>query len=268
MIRLNERLSEFSYGYGVVEEARLLLQSVGWNAVPFLPSLVHEQEVGFDVAFQKPGAVLMLQFKLGEQLRRFRRSLPGQPIPDLARPFWRFPVDTGGHQFLRLWSSEVVGAEVYYVAPRFADWNAYEGLFRDRQVLENSLLITPAEIRIAAPGPAAEHRIVYDRVRRYICSDPVETPDIRASDLVQRIAARRAKDDEPLAYTIERLTHERHEVAKSPRSLSARQRNQLRERARTPIEGDAAVIALEAWLQGAETIFVGSAPEVNAAASA
>jgi hypothetical protein len=121
VIKLHERLSEFSYGYGVTNETRELLTTVGWHAVPFLPSLIHEKEVGFDVAFSKPGAVLTLQFKLGDQLGRFRRQYPAQPIPALERPFWRFPVHTGEQQFLRLWSFEVMGAEVYYVAPRFSD---------------------------------------------------------------------------------------------------------------------------------------------------
>ena len=256
MISISERLSEFTYGYGVVEETRRLLETVGWNAVPFLPSLVHEQEVGFDVAFSQPGAVLMLQFKLGHQLSRFRRSHPAQAIPVLARPFWRFQIDTGEHQFLRLWSSEVLGAEVYYVAPRFADWAGYELLFRSGQVLQHSLLITPSEIRNATPGPAAEHRIVYDRSRRYACSDPVETADVRIDELMQRIAARGAQKDEPLASTVKRLANEQTE-GRAARRLSPRQREELRDRARTPAEGDAAVLALEAWLQGAQTIFVG-----------
>lgn len=46
-------------------------------------------------------------------------------------------------------------------------------------------------------------------------------------------------------------------VLPDARRLSLGQRNQLREPARTPVEGDAAVFAMEAWLQGAQTIFVG-----------
>lgn len=253
MIRISERLSEFSYGYGVVEETRRLLETVGWNAVPFLPSLVHEQEVGFDVAFSKPGAVLMLQFKLGEELSRFRRSHRAQSIPALAKPFWRFAIDTGEHQFLRLWSSEILGAEVYYVAPRFANWARYETLFRTGRVMQNSLLITPSEIKNATPGPTAEHRIVYDRARRYICSDPVETPDLSTDDLVGRIAAR---SDQPLANIIKRLANEQS-AGQSGKRFSPLHRTKLLERARTPVEGEAAVFALENWLQGAQTIFVG-----------
>ncbi len=87
MIDLRERLSEFSYGYGITREVEVLLANVGLATTPFLPSLLHEASLGFDVAFSKPGAVMLLQFKLGKELRRFHRHLPTQPIPPLERPF-------------------------------------------------------------------------------------------------------------------------------------------------------------------------------------
>ena len=60
MVDLHERLSEFSYGYGVTREVENLLASVGLNAVPFLPSLLQEATFGFDVGFKK-GAPLLIQ---------------------------------------------------------------------------------------------------------------------------------------------------------------------------------------------------------------
>ena len=201
----------------------------------------------------------MLQFKLGEELRRFHRAAPSDTIPDLDRPFWRFRVDTGEHQFNRLWSFEVMGADVYYVAPRFSDWASYEDLFQAGKVLESCLLISPKEIRNSISGPAGDHRIVYDQTRRYICSEPTQTPDISARQLVERISSR-VQTLEPLANTIKRLAQGETAGAAVER-LPERQREQLRERARTPVEGDAAVVAMEAWLQGAQTIFVGAAAE-------
>ncbi|MDO8409387.1 MAG: hypothetical protein Q7S93_04940 [Phenylobacterium sp.] len=44
-VELHERLSEFSYGYGVTREAEEALASVGLRAVPFLPNLLHEAEL-------------------------------------------------------------------------------------------------------------------------------------------------------------------------------------------------------------------------------
>jgi hypothetical protein len=58
MIDLPERLSEFSYGYGVTREVESLLASVSMRTAPFMPSLLHEAKLGFDVAFKNPGSVL------------------------------------------------------------------------------------------------------------------------------------------------------------------------------------------------------------------
>lgn len=69
-VELHERLSEFSYGYGVTRETEKYLRSVELRTTPFLPNLIHEASIGCDVAFQKPGAPLFLQFKLGQQLAR------------------------------------------------------------------------------------------------------------------------------------------------------------------------------------------------------
>jgi len=102
MINLHERLSEFSYGFGVTREVQTLLEGIGLQPTPFMPNLLHEEELGFDVGFQDRGRVVVLQFKLGDELRRFHRAKPSQSIPALEHPFWRFAIDTSGHQFQRL----------------------------------------------------------------------------------------------------------------------------------------------------------------------
>lgn len=176
MFALNERLSEYAYGFGATTEALALLRSVGVHAVPFLPNLIHEAEVGFDVSFSAPGTLLMLQFKLGHQLDRFVRKPANQTSPDVVRPFWRFEVNVDHHQFIRLRSWETLGADVYYVAPRFADWQAYERHFLRGAILEHSLLMTPADIHTGAGGAPGKHRIVYDRTSRFVCSERRRTP--------------------------------------------------------------------------------------------
>jgi hypothetical protein len=89
-IDLHERLSEFSYGYGITREVERELQSQGFSATPFLPSLLQEAKLGFDAGFKRVGAPLLLQFKLGQAMRRF---VPA-PRPKLSRPFWRYTIDT------------------------------------------------------------------------------------------------------------------------------------------------------------------------------
>ncbi len=210
MIELHERLSEFSYGYGVTRETELRLAREGIRAVPFLPSLVHEKQVGFDVAFGQAGAVLMLQFKLGQSLERFHRGAFTGAIPKLARPFCRFSVDTAepDGQFETLLKAEQDGAEVYYVAPRFTDWPQYEAFFEQRRVLDNSLLVRPSWVRSALDSqgaPDGPHRIVYDRRNVHVCSEPARIPEMSGDEAVARIAAIVRQKRESAGTTLTRL---------------------------------------------------------------
>lgn len=254
MINLHERLSEFSYGYGVTREVDRLLAGRNLRATPFLPSLLHEAELGFDVAFAGPGQVVMLQFKLGQELSRFRRLDSADPIPALAKPFWRYQIDMAGHQFLRLAEYEAEGAEVFYVAPRFSSWSAYDLAFHSNQVLQRSLLLRPSEIASGAGGTSGQHRIVYDQVRSYVCSKPRAVGEVRPEELVDRIDAQARSPQRSLTAQLERLaTGER--ARETPQLSRPRQRD-IRARARTPVDGLAAIIGTEAWLQGAQVLFV------------
>jgi hypothetical protein len=200
VIELHERLSEFSYGYGITREVERLLSGLGIRTVPFQPSLLQEKQVGFDTAFDKAGVPLLLQFKLGQSLSRFVRTDTSQPAPYLARPFFRFTVDTKepDGQFETLLKAETDGAEVYYVAPRFADWPHYLQFYEDEGVLDNSVLVTPQEIRAALDAKGAidgRHRVVYDRSRVHVCSKPVRIDEVQPDLLAERVASRaRAKE--------------------------------------------------------------------------
>ena len=254
MINLHERLSEFFYGYGVTREMERRLAAAGVKATPFLPSLLHEASLGFDVAFSGPGQVVMLQFKLGQQLSRFRRLTPAESIPMLQKPFWRYYVDVDEHQFLRLEEFERSGADVFYVAPRFSSWSAYERAFHASEILQRSLLLWPSQIRLGASGAPGEHRIVYDKVSRYVCSEPQVIDEVRAQDAVEKVAARARESELPLAVQLERLVT-RERARNVPRLSRPRQRD-LRSRARTLVDAMAAEIGFEAWLQGAQVLFV------------
>lgn len=259
MINLHERLSEFSYGYGVTREVQDLLATVGLRTTPFLPSLLHEAELGFDVAFSGPGRVVVLQFKLGEELRRFHRSSPGDAIPLLDHPFWRFSIDPAAHQFQRLTEFENEDAEVYYVAPRFSDWSAYEKAFQDGEVLERSLLLKPSEISrgIQAQGGTAAgiHRIVYDYSRRYVCSRPVALHEETSGAIANQIRERVRRSHESVERQIVRL-FERSRPETGPGGLSETRRERLFARSRRRLDAMAAIIGLEAWSLGAQMLFV------------
>lgn len=210
MIELHERLSEFSYGYGVTREVERLLLGVGVRAVPFMPSLVQEKGVGFDVGFKGGGTLLLLQFKLGQSLTRFVRSDANQPAPALVRPFFRFSLNTAetDGQYETLLKAQTDGAEVYYVAPRFADWPHYVRLFEEEAVLENSVMVMPGEIRdalVAKGEPDGHHRIVYDRTAVHVCSKPAYIRDVRPGTLAENVVMRVRGKSETLGGVLRRV---------------------------------------------------------------
>jgi len=220
--------------------------------------LIHEATLGFDVSFQAPGRLIALQFKLGQELRRFHRSPPTQTVPALARPFWRFNIDLSGDQFLRLKELEDNGAEVYYLAPRFSNWMSFQMAFQKEKVLEQSLRLTPNEILIGASvqggAGAGVHRIVYDHHPRYIFSEPVALKELSVAEIVAGIEGRLTKD-RTLDDAV-RAIFNRADVLAGPGRLTGRALQNLLARARSPIEGMAAAVGMEAWSMGARPRFL------------
>lgn len=297
MIDLHERLSEFSYGYGVTREVEKLLEGVGIRAVPFLPSLLQEADVGFDVGFKKPGAVLLIQFKLGQSLRRFVRENTDEPAPTLARPFWRFSVNTAEleGQYETLLKAEQDGAETYYAAPRFVDWSEYIRMFEAGTILENSLLIEPSKIRDALVLQAADdgwHRVIYDRHRVHICSSPTQIAEIGVNELARKIRNRLVERPQQLATIVHQVfsgLQNRHLIRRErkpspeeterlsgaaqlpveymPRRDTRAERNHrlanLRERARSEDDALALALAIEAWSLGIQLLLAESAKEAS-----
>ena len=104
----------------MIEDGLLLDEGEPFNVLMDQCAELAVRELGFDVAFAGPGQMVMLQFKLGQELSHFRRQDPADPIPALAKPFWRYQIDMVGHQFFRLAEYEVKGADVFYVAPSFS----------------------------------------------------------------------------------------------------------------------------------------------------
>jgi hypothetical protein len=281
-IQLHERLSEFSYGYGVTREFEGMLTAAGLAAVPFMPNLIHEAKLGFDVGFNRPGKPLLIQFKLGQALRRF---VPG-PRPNLDQPFWRFRIDTAepDGQYELLLKAEIDGAEVYYAAPKFHDWEIYLKAFETQKVVRRSLLVTPLTIRKTMDKhavPDGEHTIVYDKKRAYLCSDPHPVQTVDANDIAANFRAHIDERHQTLAETLDQVYRgfsERQAIRRErPRSrgqdrertgyaissdrgeqsrLRADRLNRLRQRARTEEDALALAVGAEAWSLGTQLILV------------
>ena len=207
MINLHERLSEFSYGYGVTREVEELLKSIGLHATPYFPNLRQESKLGFDVGFDTCGCVVLFQFKLGQELKRFRRQNTQQLAPTLEPPFWRFSINPPLNQFKHLLKFEEQGAKVFYVAPQFSCWTDYIRVFRVNQVLDASILLTPSEIQrgLLAQGGKVSNRVVYDLTRSYVCSEPIELHEVTTDGLKRKIEECVRTRDSFLKSNIEHL---------------------------------------------------------------
>jgi hypothetical protein len=259
--------------------------------VPFLPSLLHEAEIGCDVHFDRPGVALLIQFKLGQELKQFRRKKPSITTPDLDRPFWRFEVDTAEEdgQYDLLLKAESAGAEVYYVAPRFTDWDRYAAAFQSAEVLDHSLMMRPSNIdgKLRAQGePDGPHKVVYDTRRVYVFSAPIQVGESRKEDVSRSIKEVVKEREEPMGSALKRILNsfsERREIrlasdaepataysslaaASSPREIGRSFQEMKRERterlqalgSRSRTEEDAifASVGIETWASGSQLVAV------------
>lgn len=242
--------------------------------------------MGFDVAFGRLGTPLIVQFKLGQAVRRF---VPA-PRPSLQRPFWRYHIDTAepDGQFELLLKAEQDGADVFYFAPKFHDWEIYLEAFEHRRVIRSSLFVTPGDIRRildAHSVPDGEHKVVCDEGRAYLCSEPLELASVRPADLVRKIHSRIESGGTSLGEVLEevfegfdnRATIRRPRAAKrrddperevyaipsdeGRRPLLRRQRlERLLNSGRDREEAIALAVGPEVWSSGAQLIIVTEPP--------
>jgi hypothetical protein len=155
-----------------------------------------------------PGTALLLQFKLGEAVQRFRRLDTSVPPPKLKKPFWRFSVDTAESdgQYDLLLKAEDAGAVVFYVAPRFTTWDRYVRVFQGRRILRRSLFLRPSQVRsklVKNGEPDGWHKISYDRSSVHVLSIPDQVEEVKAAQFATAIRSHIEHRDE----TAERALH-------------------------------------------------------------
>jgi len=140
----NPYFSEFSYGFAVTEN---LVSNPGSNitVAPVFPSLIEENQVGFDVMLQRPGKPLFLQFKLAHQMtaRAFEVK-----EGFFSAPFFRMHLrcNAESNQHANLLALEASGEDVLYVAPKFHTVEQLNEAYELRQVWERSLQLAPSVI--------------------------------------------------------------------------------------------------------------------------
>jgi hypothetical protein len=172
-------------------------------------------------------------------------------IPSLDRPFFRFIVDMDDDQYIALREHERAGREVYYVAPCFCDWTEYDDYFQNETILKQSLMLAPNDIEVRSGSSSGQHRVVYDRERSYVCSEPVRIPRVHREQIVGHVRQSIQNAPESLGNAI-RIGYE-----SAGRSTD---RVELLERLRGCADNDdnvfAALIGLQVWLGGGQLIFV------------
>lgn len=99
-----------------------------------------------------------------------------------------------------------------------------------------------------------EHRVVYDRVNRFVCSEPQAVEEVSPQELLMTLNKEAHDPQATLGERLERLASIRR-TSELPRP-SHRWQAELLSRARRPADGMAAIVGLEAWLQDAQALFV------------
>jgi hypothetical protein len=176
------KFSEFSYGYAVIREAEsVLLQIYRSSGAPVLPSLVAEEQLGYDAKLPFVECALFFQFK---RVQFISRRHPKSPTwPHIGSPHYRFAVDTDGHQHRALLHLEAhlrsgaEAGEVYYSAPMFHENHEFDTYYSNGEVLRRSSLVVPSDLGASA----GLHHLVTDESGQILVMSSPHPPRRRAS---------------------------------------------------------------------------------------
>lgn len=153
--------TEFSYGFAALNElvARLRPRT-GLAAAPVLPTLRHENTVGYDARLDTVHGVFILQFKSSARLTTRRAREWGT----YQRPYYAFDLRntqrSPQHDMLcDLEASLPVAAVVSYVAPAFYTLTQFNLRFVDGTVLDASVWVPPLGVGRTRVGD--QHRICF-----------------------------------------------------------------------------------------------------------
>lgn len=166
--------SEFSYGYAAIREAEADLSALYRAAgAPVLPSLLQEEQLGWDVSLRYVEYALFLQFKRPQFVSRRHPASP--TWPHVGSPHYRVAIDTDGHQhaaLVELQRSLHCGGDhgnVYYAAPTFHTQFDFDQSYGLGRVLERSTLVEPRDFGVM---DGTHHLVSVGAVPPLILSEP------------------------------------------------------------------------------------------------
>lgn len=211
--------SEFTYGFALVNE---LTKVLSCKAVPLFPSLREEGKAGggYDVKIEgKNGAILHLQFKLSEFLKRTNAREYGLPGHSLKLPYYRFEITNNRisqqHKLLRILENE--HPQTFYVAPMFYKKSKIESFWQSTEVTKHSVFVKPSSIGDLSDG--LTHRICFDKSlvsnnQAYLFSNPKEI-DVHTFENFSEGLISQVKEERKLTLSIEHVLQSYAAVIKS-----------------------------------------------------
>ncbi|MCL4258008.1 MAG: hypothetical protein KJZ53_05705 [Anaerolineales bacterium] len=167
---MRSELTEFSYGYAIIEE---LASQYALQAAPILPNLIQEGHLGYDVKLNLNGSLAFLQFKLAECLVRNTAEYSNV----LGLPYYRFTFYSRRRspQHELLLNLELSGQDVFYVAPAFHRIAQLNNFYLNREVIPNSIFLQPTTIGLLPDDD--DHYFLFNQLRHPVfCSEPRGIP--------------------------------------------------------------------------------------------
>jgi hypothetical protein len=175
---MNEKsgLSEFSYGYSVIEAFAKRWQPK-LTAAPILPSLKEEGAIGggYDALLQRPGILMYLQFKKSQfiQTGNAKEVRQNRMLVPLYRMYLlrRNKISSQHQQLIKLETSP--GQRVVrYVAPLFHTVFQLNQFYLSDQILQKSIFLRPSRFDVKEDDPSIHHASFRSRTEVDFFSDP------------------------------------------------------------------------------------------------
>lgn len=177
-----DSFSESTFAFAATQEISRL--DPWWSThVPILPSLRRERRGGYDVRFDLPATVLLIQYKLSVETRQLRMAQKPRGASKILR---RLRTECRGG-FFQFWTThhqhrllDRVARRfpcTYYVAPRFMEIADLHSHYANRTILSNSIIVRLSDFPAATRGSSCRHRVISPHAswRNFVFSKPVVT---------------------------------------------------------------------------------------------
>lgn len=207
-----ETFSEFTYSFAVINE--LVVQGdPPIVSVPVFPSLLREGRAGggYDVALNRPGRPLFLQFKLsryvqGSRAREYHASDRVFYGP-LYRMYVRSRRSSRQHELL-LELERGNRSSVFYCGPAFHTLQQLDKCYRERQIVAQSRFVKPSELPSITDDD--EHWISFQEPRgtpTQFFSEQGTSINLDERPIVERLNEDLDRHHGALGDTIKLITH-------------------------------------------------------------